>query len=61
MKQIFRRLLLTDELDVSRWRTACRGLGCERLNEGKRDEQHKQSDDSHINLTFRIFHANRKR
>jgi hypothetical protein len=61
MKQIFRRLLPTDELDVSCRRTACRGLSCERLNEGKRDEEHKRSDDSHRNLTFRIFHANSKR
>jgi hypothetical protein len=36
-------------------------LGGERLNEGRGDEEHKQSDDSHTNLTFRIFHANSKR
>ena len=60
MKQIFRRLLPTDELDVSGRRTACRGLGCQRLNEGKRQEEHRQSDSSHTNLTFRIFHASSK-
>jgi hypothetical protein len=39
-------------------RTALRG---ERLYEAKRAEEHKRSDDSHTNLTFRVFHAKSKR
>jgi len=35
----------------------CTALRGERLYEAKRDEEHKRSDDSHTNLTFRIFHA----
>ncbi len=44
--------------DQPKLRTALRG---ERLYEAKRDEEHKRSDDSHTNLTFRIFHAKSKR
>src|SRR5579871_5549240 len=35
-------------------------FGPEPLSEGQGDEEHKQSDDFHTNLTFRIFHANSK-
>src|SRR5262249_36575337 len=50
----------TDEVDVSCWRTTCRGLRGERVNQGKGNEEDKQNDDSHTNLTFRISNCRKR-